>query len=59
MTEGVIPSSRSLEERNKRSHEEERRTAYVAVTRSMKELYLTESEGIGKSERKKFRNEHF
>jgi DNA helicase-2/ATP-dependent DNA helicase PcrA len=44
--EGAFPNSRALESRNKRALEEERRLAYVAITRAMKELYLTESEGI-------------
>lgn len=44
--DGVLPSSRSLEERNKRALEEERRLLYVAVTRAMKEFYMTESEGV-------------
>lgn len=45
MTEGVMPSSRSLRERRKKALEEERRLAYVAVTRAKKRLFLTESEG--------------
>lgn len=47
LSDGVFPSSRSLEDRKKRALEEERRLAYVAITRAMKALYLTESEGIG------------
>lgn len=45
-TDGVLPNSRALEERKKRGLEEERRLAYVAVTRAMKEFYMTESEGF-------------
>ncbi len=46
MTEGIIPNVRTLRERKERGLEEERRLAYVAVTRAEKELYLTESEGF-------------
>ncbi|SEA15528.1 DNA helicase-2 / ATP-dependent DNA helicase PcrA [Thalassobacillus cyri] len=46
MTEGVIPNVRTLRERKERGLEEERRLAYVAVTRAEKELYMTESEGF-------------
>jgi DNA helicase-2/ATP-dependent DNA helicase PcrA len=52
--EGGFPSARSLENRKKRALEEERRLAYVAITRAMKELYLTESEGIAAYGRKKY-----
>ncbi|GGD01669.1 DNA helicase [Thalassobacillus devorans] len=46
MTEGIIPNVRTLRERKERGLEEERRLAYVAMTRAEKELYLTESEGF-------------
>ncbi len=45
MTEGVFPSARTLEERKEAGLEEERRLCFVAVTRAMERLYLTESEG--------------
>lgn len=45
MTEGIFPSSRTLEERKEAGLEEERRLCFVAVTRAMQYLYLTESEG--------------
>lgn len=44
-TEGVLPSSMSLNERGKSAMEEERRLAYVAITRAEKGFYMTESEG--------------
>ena len=44
-TEGVLPSSMSLNERGKAAMEEERRLAYVAITRAEKGFYMTESEG--------------
>ena len=45
MTEGIFPSGRTIEERAEAGLEEERRLCFVAVTRAMKYLYLTESEG--------------
>ena len=39
--ENVFPHSRALNENGYRALEEERRLAYVAVTRAMKKLYLT------------------
>ncbi len=45
MTDGIFPSGRTLEERKEAGLEEERRLCFVAVTRAMKRLYLTESEG--------------
>lgn len=47
LTEGIFPSARSLEERKKDALEEERRLCFVAVTRTKKRLWLTESEGFG------------
>jgi len=44
-TEGVLPSSISLNSRGKAAMEEERRLAYVAITRAEKGFYMTESEG--------------
>jgi len=45
MTEGIFPSHRSIRERRKRGEEEERRLMYVGLTRGMKFVALTESEG--------------
>jgi DNA helicase-2/ATP-dependent DNA helicase PcrA len=45
-TEGVIPSSMSIKERGSKALEEERRLAYVAITRAEKAFYMTESEGF-------------
>ncbi|MBQ8402062.1 MAG: UvrD-helicase domain-containing protein, partial [Clostridia bacterium] len=45
MTEGIFPSGRTLEERKEAGLEEERRLCFVALTRAMQRLYLTESEG--------------
>ena len=45
MTEGIFPSGRTLEERKEAGLEEERRLCFVAITRAMQRLYLTESEG--------------
>ncbi len=44
-TDGIFPSSRTIEERKDAGLEEERRLCFVALTRAMKRLYLTESEG--------------
>jgi DNA helicase-2/ATP-dependent DNA helicase PcrA len=46
MSEGILPSFRSMRERKIRALEEERRLTYVAITRAMNGLYLTESEGF-------------
>lgn len=46
MSEGILPSYMSLMERKGRALEEERRLTYVAITRAMKGLYITESEGF-------------
>jgi len=45
MTEGIFPSARTMEERKEAGLEEERRLCFVALTRAMSRLYLTESEG--------------
>lgn len=45
MTEGIFPSARTLEDRRDEGLEEERRLCFVAITRAMERLYLTESEG--------------
>lgn len=46
MSEGIIPSYRAIRERKIKALEEERRLAYVAITRAEEELFLTESEGF-------------
>lgn len=45
LTEGIFPSHRTIRERRKDGEEEERRLMYVAVTRAMRMLYLSEAEG--------------
>ncbi len=45
-TEGVFPSSKTIEERKLLGLEEERRLCYVAITRAEKHLYLMDSEGV-------------
>lgn len=52
MTEGIFPSSRTLEERKNEGLEEERRLCFVALTRARKRLFLTDSEG-GEEDRRK------
>jgi DNA helicase-2/ATP-dependent DNA helicase PcrA len=47
MSEKTFPSARALEERREEALEEERRLAYVAMTRAKKRLFITESEGFG------------
>jgi DNA helicase-2/ATP-dependent DNA helicase PcrA len=47
MSEKTFPSARALEERHEDALEEERRLAYVAMTRAKQRLYMTESEGFG------------
>ncbi|MBO6052136.1 MAG: UvrD-helicase domain-containing protein, partial [Clostridia bacterium] len=47
LTEGIFPSGRTLEERKDAGLEEERRLCFVAMTRAMRRLVLTESEGTG------------
>ena len=46
MNEGIMPSARTLEERMQAGLEEERRLCFVAMTRAMERLFLTESEGF-------------
>jgi DNA helicase-2/ATP-dependent DNA helicase PcrA len=43
LSEGIFPSSRSVEDRKALGLEEERRLCYVAITRAREELYLTDS----------------
>ncbi len=45
-TEGVFPSSKTIEERKLLGLEEERRLCYVAITRAEKRLFLMDSEGV-------------
>ncbi len=47
LSEKIFPSARALEERREEALEEERRLAYVAMTRAKCQLYMTESEGFG------------
>jgi DNA helicase-2/ATP-dependent DNA helicase PcrA len=47
LNERTFPSIRALDERREDALEEERRLAYVAMTRARRRLYLTESEGHG------------
>ncbi|MGP4060844.1 ATP-dependent helicase [Halobacillus sp. H74] len=54
VTESVLPNVRALRQRKERALEEERRLAYVAVTRAERELYLTESEGFQNGGQKKY-----
>lgn len=46
LTDGVLPSRRTLEESGKLGLEEERRLMYVALTRAKDKLYLTDSKGF-------------
>ncbi|MDD4772813.1 MAG: 3'-5' exonuclease [Eubacteriales bacterium] len=50
MTDGIMPSSRTIEERGQAGLEEERRLCFVALTRAMRRLYLTDSEGVNRSD---------
>ena len=52
-TEGVFPSSKTIEERKKPGLEEERRLCYVALTRAQKYLFLMDSEGVSQNGMKK------
>ncbi|KGP72590.1 ATP-dependent helicase [Pontibacillus yanchengensis] len=54
MSENILPNERSLRDRKEYALEEERRLAYVAITRAEKELYLTESEGFTGRGQKKY-----
>lgn len=53
ISEGIFPSSRSVEERKRLGLEEERRLCYVAITRAERHLFLMESEGEGQNGNKK------
>ncbi|MBQ8002376.1 MAG: ATP-binding domain-containing protein, partial [Clostridia bacterium] len=52
-TEGIFPSSKTIEDRKELGLEEERRLCYVALTRAEKQLYLTDSEGYSQVGAKK------
>lgn len=53
LSEGVFPSSKTIEERKLMGLEEERRLCYVAITRAEKILFLMDSEGYTQNERQK------
>ena len=52
-TEGIFPSSKTIEERKDLGLEEERRLCYVAITRAEKRLFLLDSEGYTQNEKQK------
>ncbi len=52
-TEGIFPSSKTVEERKQLGLEEERRLCYVAITRAEERLFLTDSEGFSQNETNK------
>lgn len=52
-TEGVFPSSKTIEERKAAGLEEERRLCYVALTRAREHLFLMDSEGVSQNGIKK------
>lgn len=52
-SEGIFPSSKTIEERKKLGLEEERRLCYVAITRAMETLYIMDSEGLSQQGIKK------
>lgn len=54
LSEGILPNYRALQDRKRRALEEERRLVYVGITRAMKNLYLTESEGFYNYGQKKY-----
>ena len=53
LSEGIFPSSKTIEERKLLGLEEERRLCYVAITRAEKILFLMDSEGYTQNERQK------
>ena len=53
LTEGIFPSSKTIEERKKPGLEEERRLCYVAITRAKDRLFLMDSEGYSQAGAKK------
>ena len=52
-TEGIFPSSKTIEERKKLGLEEERRLCYVAITRAKEYLFIMDSEGMSEKGIKK------
>ncbi len=48
-SEGIFPSSKTIEERKQLGLEEERRLCYVAITRAEKRLFLLDSEGYSQN----------
>ena len=53
LSEGIFPSSKTIEERKEAGLEEERRLCYVAITRAEKRLFLMDSEGLSQNGIKK------
>lgn len=49
LSEGIFPNARTIRERKIDGEEEERRLMYVAITRTERALFLTESEGYNSS----------
>lgn len=52
-SEGIFPSSKTIEERKQLGLEEERRLCYVAITRAEKRLFLLDSEGFSQTGKQK------
>ncbi len=52
-TEGIFPSSKTIEERKRLGLKEERRLCYVAITRARERLFLMDSEGYSQNGIKK------
>ena len=52
-SEGIFPSSKTIEERKEYGLEEERRLCYVAITRAEKRLFLLDSEGYTQNGKEK------
>ncbi len=52
-SEGIFPSSKTIEDRKQLGLEEERRLCYVAITRAEMRLFLFDSEGIAPNGRQK------
>lgn len=53
LSEGIFPSSKTIEERKQLGLEEERRLCYVAITRAEKRLMLLDSEGYNQNGKQK------
>lgn len=53
LTEGIFPSSKTIEERKNLGLEEERRLCYVAITRAKERLFIMDSEGYSQGGIKK------